>query len=74
MSIHALTADGKDHELHPDVGPTIDEMMDRLTKNALTGSGAPLADVTLPTVDGLVIKYSEIRTFSETSDFLKAES
>lgn len=74
MGVHAVLKDGRDVELAPSQGFTVDEVIEGITAGALTGSAVPLAEAKLTTTTGEEIAYVDVNTFAETSDFERGES
>lgn len=74
MTVRAVIRDGREVEIAPEDGLTIEEMQAKLTAGTLTGSAVPLADAKLRTVTGEEVAYVDIQTFAEDSDFLTGEA
>lgn len=72
--ITALLRDGREVSIAPECGQNVEDMVDRLTGEAFTGSGSPLENARLRTIEGEEVRYMDVQTFAETVDFLGGEA
>lgn len=72
--IRALLRDGREVDVDPALGATVDALVDRLTQSSLTGSAAALAGARIRSVEGEEIAYMDVQTFAEIGDFVGGEA
>jgi hypothetical protein len=69
MGVRAVLDDGSERELDPKYGQTVQEVVDSLTEDSLTGSAVPLDDVLVVTADGGQLVYGDVARFVDGALF-----
>jgi hypothetical protein len=71
MNVIATLRDGSRHRIPYD---SVEDFIDTVTGEALTGSGAPLEGLTITSTDGASFLYADVATYAEEADAAEGET